>query len=600
MGKQSEAAPVPVLAPHVRLADDLRVLAQLAGQAGSDGVAGDATALSQRVGEGRFFTACVGQFKRGKSTLLNALVGHPVLPTGVVPITSAVTVLRHGSRLAGRVQFLDGRSADVPISDLALYVSEEHNPENRKGVAVVEAFVPAPLLRSGLCLVDTPGIGSVFSSNTQATRAFVPHVDAALIVVGADPPISGDELQLVEEVGHQTRHLIVALNKADRLPESEAREAAGFAERVVASRLGLTIGPVLLISATERLAGRPSRDWNRLEAALAGLVQQSEAVVDEAGVRGVQRLGALLDRDLAEQRAALARPIDESERRLEELRATIGQAGQTMRELGHLFGLEQEELAAVFRARRDAFLAAALPPATAALDRLIEQATPRRGGTLRARAMDLALEVASQFVFEWLKEAEPDAEARYRNAMDRFVQLANGFAGKLAASGDPLLDALGSDLVIGSGFRAPSEFSFKEMLTLAGPGPLTWVLDWVRPRRLALASVRRGAREYLKRLLETNSARVANDLNERVLESRRALETELRGRLKQALSSAERAVARARERNAAGRQAVEGELSRLAATAAALEGLLMPYRAGSGPDPTIGQDPNRWPTAPRS
>jgi hypothetical protein len=76
------------------------------------------------------------------------------------------------------------------VQSISDYVSEEHNPENSRGVAAVEVFVPAALLACGMCLVDTPAIGSVFAGNTAVTRAFVPHIDAALIVIGADPPIS--------------------------------------------------------------------------------------------------------------------------------------------------------------------------------------------------------------------------------------------------------------------------------------------------------------------------------------------------------------------------------------------------------------------------
>jgi hypothetical protein len=67
-------------------------------------------------------------------------------------------------------------------------------------VAAVEIFHPAHWLSKGVCLVDTPGLGSVFLGNTEETRAFVPHVDAALVVLGVDPPIGADELVLVEEV----------------------------------------------------------------------------------------------------------------------------------------------------------------------------------------------------------------------------------------------------------------------------------------------------------------------------------------------------------------------------------------------------------------
>lgn len=85
------------------------------------------------------------------------------------------------------------------LIDACQGVSEEHNPANEKGVTGAEVFVPSSLLATGLCLVDTPGIGSVSAANSAATREFLPRVDAAVLVVGADPPISGEELALVRE-----------------------------------------------------------------------------------------------------------------------------------------------------------------------------------------------------------------------------------------------------------------------------------------------------------------------------------------------------------------------------------------------------------------
>jgi hypothetical protein len=170
------------------------VLADVARELGDDAAAADVTALKQRLDEGRFFVACVGQFKRGKSTLINALVGDAVLPVGVIPVTAVVTVVRNGDARRVRVKTRVADWHDVPLAELASYVAEEQNPDNVKEVLAVEAYVPSPLLASGMCLVDTPGLGSVHASNTAATRDFVPHIDAALVVLGADPPISGEEL----------------------------------------------------------------------------------------------------------------------------------------------------------------------------------------------------------------------------------------------------------------------------------------------------------------------------------------------------------------------------------------------------------------------
>ena len=204
----------PPLEAEAPPAAGLRDLARLASEAGAPRIASEAMAVSERIAEGRFYVACVGQFKRGKSSLLNALAGSAVLPVGVLPVTSVATVLRWGERLAARVRFAGGAWRDVRPEDLAAYVAEESNSENKIGVEAVEVFLPSPLLSSGMCLVDTPGIGSVFAGNTMTTREFVPHVDAAIVVLGADPPISGEELALVEEVSRHVENLFFVLNKA--------------------------------------------------------------------------------------------------------------------------------------------------------------------------------------------------------------------------------------------------------------------------------------------------------------------------------------------------------------------------------------------------
>ena len=177
----------------------------------------------------------VGQFKRGKSSVLNALVGEAVLPTGVVPVTTVPTIVRYGSRTAARLRFETGGWTDLSISEVVEYVSEEKNPENAKHVAGLEIFVPAPLLATGMCFVDTPGLGSVFTGNTTATQAFIPHIDAALVVIGADPPLAGEELALVESVSKHVRDLILVLNKADRTTEAERAAAVAFAQRQLES-----------------------------------------------------------------------------------------------------------------------------------------------------------------------------------------------------------------------------------------------------------------------------------------------------------------------------------------------------------------------------
>ena len=121
-------------------------LADLAQELGAEPVVEEARELAARVSEGRFYVACIGQFKRGKSTLLNALIGHAVVPTGFVPVTAVPTVIRFGDELHARVRLRDASWRDIAMPDLKEYVTEELNPENRKAVDGAEVFVPSPAL----------------------------------------------------------------------------------------------------------------------------------------------------------------------------------------------------------------------------------------------------------------------------------------------------------------------------------------------------------------------------------------------------------------------------------------------------------------------
>jgi GTPase SAR1 family protein len=530
---------------------------------GAEALAREASDLETRLGEGRFFVACVGQFKRGKSTLLNALIGQPILPTGVVPVTTVLTVLRYGPTLGARVRVSDGRELDVDPGVLGDYVTEARNPANEKGVATVEVTFPSRLLASGMCLVDTPGLGSVFAANSATTQAFVPHIDAALVVLGSDPPISSEELALVENMGRQVEEILFVLNKSDRVADADSQEAAAFTARTIAKRVDRDIEPIFRVSAAERIVGRVTRDWAQLEAALIELAGRSGAVLDAAAERGVARISRELLREIAEQRDALLRPVGESERRLDALRRAIAEAEFTLKELSARLQVEHFALSERFADAQHAFLARAIPDARQELAAAVAATTSQRGPAARAAAMDAALRVARRRVTAWAEHVEPEAEAMYAATMARFVEIANDFIRRLAsgASSGPAIEAGG---ISGErGFREGGRFFFTSLLTLTDPGLWTWLFDWVRSHRSRIASSIRHASRYLERLIRTNSARLANDLSARVAGSERRLESEIRERLSTLAESAQRALNRARAQQAAGAEAVRAELVRL-------------------------------------
>jgi len=447
-------------------ASRLLQLGRLAQELGAEPVAEEARELAARVSEGRFYVACVGQFKRGKSTLLNALVGHEVVPTGFVPVTAVPTVIRFGDKPHARVRMRDGAWRDVAMTDLKEYVTEELNPENKKAVDGAEVFVPSPLLSSGMCFVDTPGLGSVFTGNTATTQAFIPHIDAALVVVGADPPIAGEELALVEEVGKQVQDLILVINKADRTTDPERAAAVKFTREMLEKRLHRPMGEVFQVSAAERMESRgPLRDWEKLLTSLYDLVEDSgRNLVRAACDRGLQRLSEQLLAIISEDRDALQRPIEESERRIELMKETVDEAERSMRELDYLFMAELHRISDLFGDRHKQFFASAWKKSETDFGEELPSVALGFGPHYRRRVMHLAQDISRRRVMPWLKPEQEEGERQYRAVALRFVEMGNNFLKKLVDAGLSELTRMPHALDPEKGFRIRSRFIFEDFI----------------------------------------------------------------------------------------------------------------------------------------
>ncbi|MFZ0745626.1 MAG: dynamin family protein [Terracidiphilus sp.] len=541
-------------------------LGRLAQELGAEPVAEEASELAARVSEGRFYVACVGQFKRGKSTLLNALIGRAVVPTGFVPVTAVPTVIRFGDQLHARVRMRDGSWQDVSMPDLKEYVTEELNPENKKAVEGAEVFVPSPLLSSGMCFVDTPGLGSVFTGNTATTQAFVPHIDAALVVVGADPPIAGEELSLVEAVGKQVQDLILVINKADRTTDPERAAAVKFTREILEKRLRRPMGEVFEVSAAERMENRgPLRHWKELLASLQHLVEDSgRNLVRAACDRGLQRLSEQLLAIINEDREALQRPIEESERRIGLMKETINEAERSMRELSFLFMAEQQRISDLFVERHKRFVRSAWMESETEFGQAPASVPLGFGPQYRRRVMHLAQEISRRKVMPWLKPEQEEGERQYRAAALRFVEMGNNFLTKLAGAGLSELTRMPHALDPEKGLRVRSRFIFEDFIgTAQPPSPLRWLADMFLPLVGGRKLITSEAREFLQHLLEVNSARVQNDVINRIQESRDRLEVEIRKLLHEISRIAEQALDRARKVKEEGTPAVQSAIERL-------------------------------------
>ncbi|MBA2849604.1 hypothetical protein G4V39_08420 [Thermosulfuriphilus ammonigenes] len=219
--------------------------------------------ISQKLKEEQFNLVVMGQFKRGKSTFVNALLGAEILPTAIVPLTAIVTVLRYGPEVKALVHYLDGRSQEVAISEIPQFVTERGNPKNRLQVKEVEVFYPSDYLKDGVRIIDTPGVGSVYRHNTDVAYAYLPYVDAGIFIVTADPPLSESEHQFLKDVRDHVDKLFFVLNKIDLVDEVDLAEALAFTEEILRLDLGREVR-IYPLSAKLALEGKIKADPAKL------------------------------------------------------------------------------------------------------------------------------------------------------------------------------------------------------------------------------------------------------------------------------------------------------------------------------------------------
>ena len=178
-------------------------------------------AASEQAGSGRLSVAVLGQFKAGKSSLLNSLLGEDVLPVQAIPATAAVTEVRFGADPGVTVTRTGGTQLAVDTSDLASWVTEEGNPGNVKGVDRATIDSPALADLDRLILVDTPGTGSSIKHNTRTSVDWLPRVQAAVVAIAVTQPLAAEDLALVAAVRRHTPRLIVVLTKIDLISTEE-------------------------------------------------------------------------------------------------------------------------------------------------------------------------------------------------------------------------------------------------------------------------------------------------------------------------------------------------------------------------------------------
>lgn len=280
--------------------------------------------LRTKLRDQAFNIVVAGQFNSGKTSVINALLGEALLPVAVVPLTSVVTVIRYATAAAATVSFANGEQRTIAIEAVPDYATEKGNPNNVKKVRSVTVHNPSPWLESGVRLVDTPGIGSVYEHNTDVTQAYLPQADAVLFVASATQPMSRAELDFLKTIRQHANKVLCLLNKIDYLGPLELRESVAFTAHAIHSALGAAV-PVFPVSAKQALdskhaAHADSEDRNgfgALECELQKLlVDEKDEIWLQSAARSLLRMLSQVRLTTELESRALKSPLDEIRKRL--------------------------------------------------------------------------------------------------------------------------------------------------------------------------------------------------------------------------------------------------------------------------------------------
>ena len=281
---------------RLELGDMIRAALHVARASGDQLAEKRARELLARLAADRFQLAVVGQFSRGKTTLMNALLGGTYLPMGALPMTSVITTVRYGSRPRAVVhRRASPLPIEVPLAEVAGFVAQASARRAELQVASVQVEIPAEILRLGFEFADTPGVGSAIEINTATTRQFLPQADAVIFVTGFDSPLTETEAGFLADAARHAGRLFLVLNKRNLVSDRDAAEAAEFVRRRVRDDLGIGEPRLFALSALEALEAVVQGDRGRLSG--SGL-PQLRTTLDEFLTTGKTRvfLGNIADR----------------------------------------------------------------------------------------------------------------------------------------------------------------------------------------------------------------------------------------------------------------------------------------------------------------
>ncbi len=538
--------------------------------------------LREKIGSHTFNLVVVGEFKRGKSSIINALMGANLLPVGVVPLTAAATLLSYGEEFNVEVCFQNGECRRISPFSLPDYVTEKGNPRNEKGVREVRISYPSDWLKSGVRLVDTPGIGSVYRHNTDVTYQFLPKADAVLLTLSVNQPLGQAEYDFLKQVGEYAGKIFVLLNKADLLTESELNESLHFCSGVIAEALGKPV-PVFPVSARLALEAKAKDSAELL--ARSRFPEFSEALsrflMEEKGNALVVSVARNLQRLIAQARftaeltlQSLRTPVQELQRKIESFEGKRREILQAKNDFVILLENEVKRLA-------DHTVTEDVEDFKMKLAQTLETCIRQKFEENRQLPSKDLHETLERFAVDQVRESYDAFREREDDKVEEtFIAICSRFTLQIDATVDELfrfsaeLFAIPFDAVKAeSAWQERSQFYYKFW---SEPGSLQMITSSFilsLPKFLGDALILKECVKYGHDLVDTQAGRIRYDFAQRLDKSMRKFKSVMLSRIDTTLAGIEQAVHKGTEIGAEGEREVMARSSEIAAFLQALDGL---------------------------
>lgn len=512
-------------------------------------------ALKGKLESEHFHIVVMGQFKRGKTTFINSLLGAELLPSSVVPLTSINTLLRYSDSLKAAVHYMDGRTQEISVDELPEYVTERQNPENRLGVRIVEVFYPSPYLKDGVCLVDTPGTGSTYLHNDETAYSFLAHADAVIFMISADPPISRFELEFLRLIRNDVGKVFFVQNKIDYLERGEREESLAFNRQVISDALDLDVVRIHPLSAKRALRAAVDGDLSLLEqSGLPGflasledfLMKEKGRVLLETSIKNLTK--ALGDEFAAIEleRALLSHPLDDLREKIDAFHGQMEMIRRERDEIRFLIEGDHKRLVQdtldedveLFRVRET-------EPLLRRFDAFFEENSQLSGSALvEALGRFIQDEIRETFS-DWRHEEEERLSNEFQAMARRYMDKANSISNRILEIAGDLFGISLPRLEAGLDLSEEGEFWFRMGDPPSDLEVLFGAISKALPRKLSQRLLKKSKKEELLMLFDRHCGRVRYDFFLRLQKSVGVLSYSLDDVIRETLDAIEGAIEKA-------------------------------------------------------